>query len=339
MKYLKQYWGIILAVILTIILIGTTNKSAKFSGLLLSGGNKVAQGAIQYINDNLLQSGQTATLGEVKNVSGVYKFKLTIGGSEYESYVTKDGKILFTSGIEMVAATGTKESTTTTTVSKQSCEDLTKVDQPIIEAFVVSKCPFGLQMQRILAEIVKNIPEVAQYIKVEYMGAVNNGKVSSMHGDEEAQENLRQVCIREEQPNKYWDYITCHIKKGDVDSCSTIANIDKNILATCLNDVNKSIAYIQKDFENQDKYNDTPECKQDPTKCAVGGSPALILNGKAVSEFDFGGRTAEALKTVICCGFKTQPSFCSQKLTTNQAATSFSENYSSGGSSSAASCN
>ena len=337
-KNWKTYLPIIIASLLVVILIGISQSKTLLTGLTSKPGKRIAQQAIEFINTNVLQ-GQTATLGEVENVSGVYKFKLTIGGSEYESYVTKDGKLLFTSGIEMVAATGTKESTTTTTVSKQSCEDLTKVDQPIIEAFVVSKCPFGLQMQRILSEIVKNIPELAKYIRVEYMGEISNKKVSSMHGDEEAQENLRQVCIREEQPNKYWDYIACHIKKGDVDLCLISANIDKNILTACINDINKGLAYIQKDFENQDKYNDTPECKKDPTKCAVAGSPALILNGKEVSEFDFGGRTAEALKTVICCGFKTQPSFCSQKLTTNQAATSFSENYSSGGSSSAASCN
>jgi hypothetical protein len=33
---------------------------------------------------------------------------------------------------------------------------------------------------------------------------VKNGKIASMHGDEEAKENLRQICIREEQKDKYW---------------------------------------------------------------------------------------------------------------------------------------
>ena len=59
----------------------------------------------------------------------------------------------------------------------------------------------------------------------------------------------------------------------------------------------------------------------------MGIQPTLILNEKDVSEFDFGGRTAEAVKTVLCCGFNNQPSFCSQKLTTEQAASSFSETY------------
>jgi hypothetical protein len=336
-KDLKQYWPIILTILLIAILVGVGRTPTTFLGLSFNSGQKVAQKALDFINTNMLQ-GQTASLESVKDVSGVYEFKVKIGEQEYTSYITKDGKILFTSGVEISPVTSTP-TTTEAQAAKQTCADLAKTEMPVLEAFVVSQCPFGLQMQRILSEIIKNVPEAAKYIRVEYMGEINSNKVSSMHGDEEAQENLRQVCIREEQPNKYWDYIACHIKKGDVDSCLTTTNIDKNILATCLNDVNKGIAYIKKDFENQDKYNDTPECKQDPTKCAVGGSPALILNGKAVSEFDFGGRTAEAVKTVICCGFKSQLAFCSQKLTTEQAATSFSETYTSGGSASSGNCN
>jgi len=340
-KSWKTYLPIIITALLVIILIGMGKGQTSFLGLTLQPGQKAAQKAIDFINKNMLQ-GQTAVLGDVKAVSDVYEFKLKIAEQEYASYVTKDGKILFTSGVDITPATSTAaaaSTTTTTQAPKQTCVDLTKANQPLLEAFVVSQCPYGLQMQRILSEIVKSIPEVAKYIKVEYMGDITNNKVNSMHGDEEAQENLRQVCIREEQANQYWDYISCHIQKGEVDSCLTSAKINENSLTTCMKDNNKGLAYIQKDFDNQDKYNNTPECKNDPTKCAVGGSPALILNEKAVSEFDFGGRTAEAVKTVLCCGFNNQPSFCSQKLTTEQAATSFSETYSSGGSASSGNCN
>jgi hypothetical protein len=76
----------------------------------------------------------------------------------------------------------------------------------------------------------------------------------------------------------------------------------------------KGIKYAQGDFNNQDKYE-------------VTGSPTLILNEENVSEFDFGGRTAEAVKTVICCGFNKAPEFCSQVLTEEQAAAGFSPSY------------
>jgi len=313
-KDFKQYWSIILTILLIAILVGIGRTQTAFLGLSLNPSQKVAQKTLDFINANMLQ-GQTASLENVKAVSGVYEFQLKLGTQEYTSYVTKDGKYLFTSGIDMTPSTSTPSTTSASAQApKQTCADLTKNEAPVLEAFVVAKCPYGLQMQRILSEVVKSIPEVAKYMKVEYIGEVSGNKVTSMHGDEEAQENLRQVCIREEQANKYWDYIACHIKKGDVDSCLTNAKIDKTILATCMKDTNKGLAYIQKDFERSNKFNAT-------------GSPTLILNEKDVSEFDFGGRTAEALKTVLCCGFNNQPSFCSQKLTTEQAASSFSETY------------
>jgi len=39
-----------------------------------------------------------------------------------------------------------------------------------------------------------------------------NNTIKSMHGAAEAQENLRQICIREEQSGKYWDYVRCYIE-------------------------------------------------------------------------------------------------------------------------------
>lgn len=199
---------------------------------------------------------------------------------------------------------------------KSTCENIKKVEKPVLEAFVVSKCPYGLQMQRVLNEIIKNIPALANDIRVEYMGSIENGKITSMHGDEEAQENLRQICLREEQSDKYWKYIDCHIKKGDVENCVAEDGIDKNKLDSCLKEDSRGLKYAKEDFDLEKKYN-------------VTGSPTLILNEEKVSESDFGGRTAEAVKTLLCCGFQTTPSACSQKLTENQAATGFSETYSS----------
>jgi hypothetical protein len=184
-------------------------------------------------------------------------------------------------------------------------------------------------MQRVLTAVVENIPSLAQYIEVRYIGAVSGGKVTSMHGDQEATENLRQICIREEQPDKFWPYISCFIKKQDSsESCLTEANVDKPALNTCMTDANKGVKYASEDFSLANQYQ-------------VSGSPTLILNGERVSEYDFGGRTAEAVKTVLCCGFTQKPSDCSQTLSSDQAATSFSANYttsSSGSSSSGGAC-
>ena len=283
-----------------------------FKGFGNQRGEEIAQKAIDFISEDMLD-GAEAVLVSVSEESGVYSFKMKIDDQGYDSYITKDGKILFPSGMSLVEP---EEETVAAETEKKTCEDINKTKEPVLEAFVVSQCPFGVQMQRILNEIVKDIPQLASYIRMEYMGAIEEGKITAMHGDEEAQENLRQICLREEQPNNFWAYIDCHIKEGKVDSCLGIAQVDIDALASCLTDENRGLAYAQEDFTNQDKYQ-------------VTGSPSLILDGETISEFDFGGRTAEAVKTVVCCAFQDKPGFCDTVLSTESANSSFSPTYSS----------
>jgi hypothetical protein len=281
--------------------------------------DEAANKSIDYINQYILAGQGTATFISVKEDNGLYNLKFSIAGRQYDSYVTTDGKLFFPSAIDISKTPETP--TETTTVAKKTCADITKADKPLLEAFIVSNCPYGLQMQRVLAPVA-NI--LGDYIKVRYIGSVSSGKITSMHGDAEATENLRQICIREEQGTKYWDYVSCYMQKGDSEGCLNTAKIDKTKLNTCMTDANKGLKYAQEDFDRQDQF-------------AVSGSPTLILNDEKVSEFDFGGRTADAVKTLLCCGFNTKPDVCEQALSTDQASTSFSETYSTASSASTAS--
>ena len=290
---------------------------------------EAADKVVDYINKNLLKPGTTATFVSVSEESSLYKIKVKVETAEYDFYATKDGKLSFmpNSSLNLDESLNTSTTEEEETPTKATCESLKKADKALLEAFVVSKCPYGLQMQRILNEIVKNIPSLTENIKVRYIGAITEGKITSMHGDVEAQENLRQICIREEQSAKYWDYTACYMKKGETDNCLTSANIDKASLTSCMSDSSKGLKYAKEDFDLQNQL-------------GVSGSPTLFLNGEKVSEFDFGGRTAEAVKTMLCCGFKAQLDICNNKLTEAQAAASLSETYSSssGSGSSAGGC-
>jgi len=317
MNKINLSW-ILITLMIAAFLIGygkMNNGDTLFNGFGGKKAEETTQKAIDFISKNMLD-GAEAVLVSVSEESGVYKFKMKIDEEEYDSYLTKDGKILFPSGITLVEP---EEDTVTPEGEKMTCEDINKTKEPVLEAFIVSECPFGVQMQRVLNEIVKDIPQIASYIKVEYMGAIEGDKITSMHGDEEAQENLRQICLREEQPNNFWAYIDCHIKEGNVDSCLQTAQVDINKLTSCLTDGNRGLAYAEKDFVNQNKYE-------------VTGSPTLILDGVKVSEFDFGGRTAEAVKIMLCCAFQDKPGFCDTVLSTESANASFSPTYSSTGS-------
>ncbi|MCD6500650.1 hypothetical protein J7K42_01365 [bacterium] len=276
--------------------------------------------ALTYINENLLPEGIEATsTGEIIDDKGLYKFQVEVAGKKFFSYITKDGKILFPQGIDLekeVAASPIKEQKE----SPKTCQDIPKSDKPVLEAFVVSYCPFGTQMERILNEIVKNIPELADNIRIKYMGQIQNGKITSMHGEKEAKENLRQICLRDEQKDKFFNYLSCFLREGKSQECLEKVRVNKEKLSQCMEDSSRGIVYAREDFESQNNY-------------GVTGSPTLYLNGEKVSEFDFGGRTAEAVKNLLCCGFTTEPEFCSKALSKEKAATGFSEDYNSGNSS------
>lgn len=207
--------------------------------------------------------------------------------------------------------------------------EITKSDNPTLEAFVVSRCPYGLQMQRALAEAIKEQPELAKYALVKYIGEVNSdGKtILSMHGEAEAVENLRQICIRDEQPEKYWDYVSCQMQAGDTTGCEQSTGVDSEELNACISDASRGVTYAKEDFAENAQYNIT-------------GSPTLILNGANVKETNYGGRSADGVRAMVCAAFDGAPDFCSKTLDTTPAAVSFSATYAaSGGSASASAAN
>ncbi len=320
----RNQWMAVIAVV-GIVAVGGLLYANQNGGISLGFGMsnaKIAQMSIDYINNNKLsQTPATLVDGSITSESGLVKFKISIGGNAFDSYATKDGKLLMPQAFNMsgtaTASTGTDNPTATPTVKPA---DLTKVDNPMLEAYIVSRCPFGLQMQRAMANAIAASPDLAKHVTVRYMGAVDGSAtgINSMHGDAEAKENLRQICIREEQPAKYWEYSACQMKDGDTAGCEKSTGVDSAKLNSCLTDKSRGIAYAKKDFDLNTKYN-------------IQGSPTLILGDAQISEFDFGGRSADAIRSIICAASKTESAFCSKTLDTAPAATSFSLTYAGSG--------
>ncbi len=96
----------VLAVLFTgALLLTNSSYGSKLSFLKFgfASNRAVAQKAVDFLNANsgTYLQGATATLGTVSNESGVVKFQANIGGKDYDSYTTKDGKLLFPSAIEL----------------------------------------------------------------------------------------------------------------------------------------------------------------------------------------------------------------------------------------------
>jgi hypothetical protein len=249
-------------------------------------------------------------VSNVKDTNGVYEFQLKLAGQTYTSYITKDGKILFTSGIKLDAAA--KTTAAAPAQKKLTCNDLNKSSSPVLTAYIVANCPYGLQMERTIKNAMNQDPALADKVEIKYIGAITNGQITSMHGDAEAKENLRQICIREEQKSLFWPYLSCYMQAGDTTSCLANVGVDQTMMNACTADASRGLAYAQKDFDAGTKFN-------------VSGSPTLVLNNKqVVSEYDFGGRVPDAIRSVVCCGSSTQDSSCSTPISKNEMAVAFS---------------
>lgn len=306
----------VVGIVLSVLLIG-----ALFSvGFMKMNRDRLVNAKTKLIPDVIKKIDPSVSLKEVANlkeVSGLYVFdlKLDVQGNEqkFTSYMSKDGQLFFTGGIKVADLTKKPDvkGATQEPQKKVTCQDVKKADSPNLTAYLVSNCPFGLQMQRLMKVATAEDQDLSKYFSVKYIGSIDNGKITSMHGDQEAQENLRQICIREEQKDLYWPYVDCYMKEGKSTECLAQSGVNQTLLQTCVSDPQKGLAYAQKDFDAANKLN-------------VSGSPTLVINDTVVSEFDFGGRNVDSLKQIICCGSNAQPGFCGKTLSKDDVATAFS---------------
>ncbi len=270
---------------------------------------KIGKEAVEYINKNNLAGPVEVSLVKAELEKETKMYKLTIGyqGQNVDIYVDPEGQYLYFDRISLKESPKSLSSET----KKATCESVAKKDNPNLDVFIMSYCPFGLQMVRALSEMRKEDPSSINNVSIRYIVSKDSsGNLNSLHGEKEVKEDLRQVCIREEQPDKFWPYLECFMQEGKTSECEKDVNIDSAKLSSCLKERAKK--YIEKDMEDSEKYQ-------------VTGSPTLILNGERISEYDFGGRSPEAVKSLLCCGFNDKPGFCSKKFNESEAAVSFSK--------------
>lgn len=78
-----------------------------------------AEKAIAFINQSIQEENVTASLIDVVEKSGVYKIHLKIAETEYDSYITKDGKFLFASGFNLTAEVPEETTEETAEISQE----------------------------------------------------------------------------------------------------------------------------------------------------------------------------------------------------------------------------
>jgi hypothetical protein len=251
--------------------------------------------------------------------AGVYKATVTIQKKDYPMYLSLDGKKFFPNGMN------TEVKAAEAAATKAQPQDIPKTGKPTVQLFVMSYCPYGTQIEKGILPVLETLGDKIDYT-LEFVSYV-------MHDKKEADENLRQYCIRTEEPAKLSAYLGCFLKKGQGTEAVCLktagVNVAKNTACMAATDTKFDVT---KNFNDKSTYSGSyPPFnvdKADNDKYEVAGSPTLVINGVPT---DSQRDPASLLKT-ICSGFENAPAECSKALSTTAPASGFGEGAASGAS-------
>ncbi len=265
--------------------------------------DKAAEKLVGYLNE---RTGGGVELVSSEKDGSLYNVMVSYKGDEIPVYITTDGKY-FVQGVVPITEGNTTPTNNTSGVG--AAAEVVKSDKPKVELFIMTECPYGTQAEKGIIPVL------------ELLGDKIDGQISFvhyfMHGDKEEQETYRQVCIREEQSDKYLTYLKCYLADGNATRCIKEAKISETKLKSC----------ISKSSANDYKVDSAAS-----QAAGVEGSPTLVINGQIVSS----GRSPSALLQTICSAFNTVPAECSETLDSANPSAGFG--YSASGSDSAESC-
>ena len=298
----------VIVVLLVAVFMWPNNGKSVTGASVLANKDDVANKSVDFLNKNIIRTGNFASVYSVNEVSGILNITVNYQGRQIPIYATNDGKLLILS-----APVDTTETIPETTEQEQQPTETPKTDKPTVQLYVMAFCPYGVQAENAMKPVVDLLGSKAD-IKVHFITTVSGttpDTVQSLHGSVEAQEDMRQVCIMKYYDQKtYWNYTmiinsVCASKYSDATAYDTCwksaaknASIDATKIDTCSKG-SEGMILIKADADLSSSK-------------GVSGSPTLLINGVTYN----GERTPEAYKTGICNAFTTAPSECSQTLST-----------------------
>lgn len=289
-KFRENPWilsSIILALALVLVVIFS------FGGGLT--GNVVSSSsAAQNLVDFLGQQGVTGlTVDSVNEANGLYEVIVIYQGSQIPLYVTKDGQY-FTQSLTPLVDMGSLD---TGTVS------IPKSDKPKVELFVMSFCPYGNKGEDTMLPVYDLLKDKVDFT-VRYIVSVNGNVVSSLHGQPEVDQNIREVCVLENyNQDKFWKFMTyVNNNCGSDGSCWEVAAKNNGL------DVNKIKDCFAKDGLTLMKTE-----AEASNKAGASGSPTMFINGvQSDAVYQYGN--SDAYKEAICSAFNDAPEECFEVL-------------------------
>jgi len=308
-KIPKHNWAIAtyILIVLAIILIVSSFGGSGVTGNVISAGSMEPL-VSDFVNNELLQGQAEASLEGISLESGVYVAEISLDGQIIPLYFTQDGKYI-QAGSPLASIKDTISSPTNPTnpTSAEQPTEVPKSDKPVVELFIWSYCPYGVQAQGPLAEVASLLGADADFEAVLYYDG---------HGEYETQQNKIQACIQEVAADKYWDYAASFVT--DIYSkCGSTKDVEcdktesvKLMKSLGINDV-AVMSCVDSKGENL-----IAEHATRAQGYGVTGSPSIVINGVTINA----ARNADAFKTAVCGAFNNAPAECGTALDSTDTA-------------------
>ena len=251
-----------------------------------------AEKAINYINANFLSEGSTASLVGVVEDGEIYKITLNVGGTEYTSFTSKDGKFLFPEGYTMEEE-----------IQQSEPVEVTKSDKPEVDLFVMSFCPYGNLAENTMFPVYNLLKDKVVW-NIHYIVTASGDAITSLHGQTEVDQNEREMCVLENSGTDKWFEFTTYVNEncGSDGSCweaaASVAGISKQEISSCV---------------ASSGLNTMKEEAGITAEAGVSGSPTMIINGVETSAV-YQYNKPQAYLDAVCSAFNTMPEECSQAL-------------------------
>lgn len=169
------------------------------------------------------------------------------------------------------------------------------VDKKVnMRLYVMSHCPYGTQAENAILPAVQKFGGNVN-LDLEFIGDNKDGKLSSMHGQKEVDDDLTQVCALDQDKDKTYEFILCRNKNLNADwkTCSDKVGLDTKAIEDCVSG-NKGKNLLIASFKKSSDAGAT-------------GSPTIYIGDKSYS----GSRTETAFTRAFCNAFTSEkPDLC-----------------------------
>ena len=179
-------------------------------------------------------------------------------------------------------------------------------NKPTLNLFVMSQCPFGVSAEQALKPVTDLFGDKIDFQLDYIVSETAPGIFSSLHGQPETDENIRQLCAKKLDAEKYMDYIACQNEDyknvgSNWEKCATEAGINKVALKTC-SEGTEGKALLSASAKKAAMF-------------GAGGSPTIVMDGEAYK----GDRTPAAFQAALCSAFDAAPAECATALASTGA--------------------